>query len=392
MALQLDDKRKKTVIVLAVILGLSLFLLFLVWMITSSNGQKEAASADSGNVISEVPDGEGTERVSSKETIYKSQRENSSAIEDYWAALEGRAVEEESVDDVFSDNTPSDKNAGQGAPSTQSYTTEGLLNSLGGSSSSGKSEAQLRYEDRVRRQAEAQAKADAEAERLRAELLARQGGVTVPGAAPEAAVPPASAPEEEDPDTITLERVQVRRTGSVSTLDDGFVSSSLAGISSLEAADDIYSAEEQYPFKCMFTRDEKIKTGDRVSVRLLEDMVIDGQLVPKNTHLQATCSIGKRLDLNVSSLDIGGKLISFDYDAYDNDGAKGLYFPDTGNSVGDQARNLASEAVMSRASSGAGRVAQDVIQLGRVVVNGKGKDMSVSVPAGYQFYLVKKVR
>ena len=234
-------------------------------------------------------------------------------------------------------------------------------------------------------------KADAEAERLRAELLARQGGATAPVAAPEAAVP-ASAPEEEEPDTITLERVQVRRTGSVSTLDDGFVSSSLAGISSLEAADDIYSAEEQYPFKCMFTRDEKIKTGDRVSVRLLEDMVIDGQLVPKNTHLQATCSIGKRLDLNVSSLDIGGKLISFDYDAYDNDGAKGLYFPDTGNSVGEQARNLASEAVMSRASSGAGRVAQDVIQLGRVVVNGKGKDMSVSVPAGYQFYLVKKVR
>ena len=238
MALQLDDKRKKTVIVLAVILGLSLFLLFLVWMMTSSNGQKEAASADSGNVISEVPDGEGTERASSKEIIYKSQRENSSAIEDYWAALEGRAVEEESVDDVFSDNTPSDKNAGHGAPSTQSYTTEGLLNSLGGSSSSGKSEAQLRYEDRVRRQAEAQAKADAEAERLRAELLARQGGATAPVAAPEAAVP-ASAPEEEEPDTITLERVQVRRTGSVSTLDDGFVSSSLAGISSLEWVPDI---------------------------------------------------------------------------------------------------------------------------------------------------------
>lgn len=387
MAIQLDDKRKKTVIVLALILGIAVLLLLLAWMMTSSGSKKKDKQEDNSSVLSEVPEGEGSDRASSKESIYKSQRENSSAIEDYWAALEGRS-EESNVSDVFSDGEPETRKDERAA---KTYTTDDLIQSAGGGNQSGKSEAQLRYEDRVRRQAQAQAKADAERDRLIAELSARQGGTPDTSAGTEK-VKEEKQEEEEDPDTISLQRVQVRRTGSVSTLDDGYVSSGLAGISSLEASDDIYSAEEQYPFKCMFTRDEKIKTGARVSVRLLEDMVIDGQLVPKNTHLQATCSIGKRLDLSVTSLEIGGKLISIDYDAYDNDGAKGLYYPDAGSGAGDQAKNIASESIFSRASSRAGRVAQDVIQLGRLAVNGKGKDSYVSVPAGYQFYLVKKVR
>ena len=37
----------------------------------------------------------------------------------------------------------------------------------------------------------------------------------------------------------------------------------------------------------MFIRDEKIKNGQRVAVRLLEEYKQDGIRIPANTHLQA---------------------------------------------------------------------------------------------------------
>ena len=149
---------------------------------------------------------------------------------------------------------------------------------------------------------------------------------------------------------------------------------------------------EEYPFKCMFVRSGKLKSGERVSIRLLEDMVIDGQLVPKNTHLMAVCSIGSRLDLNVASIDLGGKIINLDYDAYDNDGTKGIYCPGISDRTASQAASTAVSGARSRLTSRIGRAAQDVVNTGLSLITLSGGETAVQVPAGYQFYLVKSRR
>ena len=79
------------------------------------------------------------------------------------------------------------------------------------------------------------------------------------------------------------------------------------------------------PFKCMFVRDQKITSGQRVTLRLLEDYNQDGVRIPANTHLAAICKIGDRLELQVRSLEMNGRIIPLALDAYDTDGMQGIY-------------------------------------------------------------------
>ena len=48
-----------------------------------------------------------------------------------------------------------------------------------------------------------------------------------------------------------------------------------------------------------------------------------------NTHLAAICKIGDRLELQVRSLEMNGRIIPLALDAYDTDGLQGIYCPET---------------------------------------------------------------
>ena len=83
------------------------------------------------------------------------------------------------------------------------------------------------------------------------------------------------------------------------------------------------------PFRCMFVLDQKLTSGQRVTLRLLEDYNQDGVRIPANTHLAAICKIGDRLELQVRSLEMNGRIIPLALDAYDTDGLQGIYCPET---------------------------------------------------------------
>jgi hypothetical protein len=221
-------------------------------------------------------------------------------------------------------------------------------------------------------------------ERMRAEQEGGEDGGGKSGGLP--------SEKEEPRDRIDVDRVMVRRSGSVTTMEEGFSTVTTSGVSSLDGDDEPLFTDEAYPFKCMFVRSGKLKSGERVSVRLLEDMVIDGQLVPRNTHLMAVCSIGSRLDLNVASIDLGGKIIHLDYDAYDNDGTKGIYCPGISDKTTSKAAGTAVSGARGRLTSRVGRAAQAVVYTGLSLITLSGDETAVQVPAGYQFYLVKSKR
>ena len=207
---------------------------------------------------------------------------------------------------------------------------------------------------------------------------------TTPQAQPQPEPEPA---KEEEPVTP---KAQIRRSGGVSSLGQGIGSSVSSGITSLGDESQYVTEDPAHPFKVKFAYDEKISSGQRVTLRLCEDMVVEGILVPANTHLFATCSISDRLSLKVSSLNINGNIYSINLVAYDNDGGEGLYCPNTSKAkkqAAEEAGQIVSSAVQSAISGVAGRI----VNAGATLVSSKGGTEKVEVTAGYQFFLLQKV-
>ena len=182
------------------------------------------------------------------------------------------------------------------------------------------------------------------------------------------------------------ERVVVtRQSSSISSLDDDFSSS---GMSSLDDESSLTIAGESHPFKCMFAKESKVKNGQRVSVILLEDIVVGGVHVPKNTHLMARCRLSDRLELEFENIDIGGRILHLGYEAYDVDGSRGIYCPDV-SGTGKQVRSRGSNIISSTLTGRMGRIAGEVLSTGVSIAQSAAGEITVSVPAGYTFYIVK---
>ena len=147
------------------------------------------------------------------------------------------------------------------------------------------------------------------------------------------------------------------------------------------------------PFRCMFVRDEKLRSGQRVTLRLLEELAVDGVVVPANTHLQAICKIGERLELSVRSLELGGRIVPLLLEAYDSDGLPGIYCPET--SAAKNARKASDEAITTAGRTFGGLVgdlASTVLRTGATIAKSASGEVSVAVVKGYEFYLVKSER
>ena len=180
------------------------------------------------------------------------------------------------------------------------------------------------------------------------------------------------------------------------SIDLSAVGSSEGIISSLD--DDFEDAAVQYegakrPFKCMFVRDQKITSGQRVTLRLLEDYNQDGVRIPANTHLAAICKIGDRLELQVRSLEMNGRIIPLALDAYDTDGLQGIYCPETSSQK--NSRTATNDAISTAGTTFGGLVgdiASTVIRTGATIAKSASGEVSVSVVSGYEFYLVKAER
>ena len=169
--------------------------------------------------------------------------------------------------------------------------------------------------------------------------------------------------------------------GIISTLDDDFSDAAVQ-----------YEGAKR-PFRCMFVRDQKLKSGQRVTLRLLEDYVDGGVRIPANTHLAAICKLGDRLELSVRSLEMNGRIVPLALDAYDTDGLQGIYCPETSASkTSRQASNDAISAAGTTFGGLVGDLASTVLRTGASIARSASGEVSVSVVSGYEFYLVKSER
>ena len=190
----------------------------------------------------------------------------------------------------------------------------------------------------------------------------------------------------QQPMTVIGDSAPVRRTSAMSSLND----TEGGGFSSLTDDDQTVPTDSQYPFECMFVRETKIRDGSRVSVRLLEDMVVGGTLIPKNTHLMAMCSISQRLELSITSVEMNSHIYALGYEAYDSDGAKGIYCPDIGGDTRQRVQSRGISSIGRIIGGRMGRLASDAVQTGVSVAQTKTGEVTVTVPAGYRFFIVKQ--
>ena len=342
-------KRKKIIL----FVGVSTLVILLLLLLTLASGQKELEEEPRGSSVSQpIPEADLEQGPDGKTDSYVR-----SGITDYWDSLEGQQDEnlsgnsqggrnrrpgEISVDDIFGDMKDDPAESVESKPAAPVRRSSG-----GGSSPAAKRSA---------------------------------GGSR--GFSPKA---------EEKPDESASSRIQIKKSGAVSSLDDDVVRDLGNGFSTLNGDDMWVQGEAGKPYRCMFTRDEKVSSGQRISLRLLEDLVIDGVHIPQNTHLQGVCKISDRMEVAVTSLDIGGKILSFYFEAYDTDGGKGIYCSDLSKTAKD-ITNQGVNTALSSLNSRIGSAARDAATLGASIVRTKSGEVSVSVPAGYMFYIIEEKR
>lgn len=187
------------------------------------------------------------------------------------------------------------------------------------------------------------------------------------------------------PDSVDEDEVELKYHSDddiVFSLDDEFTDD---GVN--------YPEDSKRPFRCMFIRDEKLKEGQRVTLRLLETYEENGVRIPANSHLNAICKIGNRLELNVMSVEMNGKIIPMNLCAYDTDGLKGIYCPETSsNKNAKKAENDALSASGATFGGLVGDIANTIIRTGVNIARSSSGEVSVNVSSGYEFFLVKSER
>ena len=333
------------------------------------NGTEDDAPQKS--VTIDIPEGDIAKMPESKSEAYL-KRENSTRIEDYWDSC---APDKET-------HQPEQKASSSGVSTPRTTTTEELLglNDPARHSPAPRTAPSNPYRETAEEREARHQKRHEEALELAEKMQEGQNG----GNAQE---PPVETPAAA-PVTVTQTQVQtkVKRSDVISSLD-GWEGGN--GMSTLDEGDSILTDDPYAPFRCMFARESKITDGQRVTVILLDDIDVSGISVPRNTHLMATCQLTNRLELEFVNIEIGGRILPLGFEAYDVDGSKGIYCPDAG-ATGKTVKNRGTDIISSTLSSRLGRVARDVAATGISLVQSADGQRTVSVPAGYTFFIIKK--
>jgi len=359
---------KKSMLILTVVAGLALLGLLAISFIP----QNKKGQADEG-VTQIITDGIAQEMADSKSDAYRGL----TSTDDYFEQLGARMEADEDISLVSSSGSSAPAAAAGASPTSGSgeSSVDRVFGVPPASSSSPAASPSSGHRASGGGGASRPITSDErlDYERRRAEMVR---DVLTGGAAED------TPAEEPKPEPLSIDLSAVGSSdGIISSLDDDF--------------DDVAVQYEgaKRPFRCMFVRDQKITSGQRVTLRLLEDYVEGGVRIPANTHLAAICKIGDRLELQVRSLEMNGRIIPLALDAYDTDGLQGIYCPET--SAVKNSRQATNDAISTAGTTIGGLVgdiASTVIRTGATIAKSASGEVSVSVVSGYEFYLVKADR
>lgn len=352
--------------------------------------RKRDAAQAFGNSYPEVQDAEYEDGPSSRNEAYQrgeGQREDPS-IEEYWNSL---GKEDEEKNDTERPEAERVETGGSRV-SGKVTTAEDLFGPQGsapaasvteprrpsGGNVAGRMESNAEREARLRRESE---------ERVRRMLILQDSIAKASGGTPVESTPSQEPVQEVKKERPTIaDAVGEGAKTSEPRRGDGWNSSSK--IVSWKKDSEVAGSDR--PYKCMVVNETKVRNGQRVTVRLLEDLRTESVFIPKYTHLMASAQVSDRLDLKVAAIEYDNRIYPLSFEAYDAyDGVKGIYCPDLNRTAKEQARQggLRSVSNILRRNIATG-IAADVVETGVTVAQGSGGNVTVTLPEGYMFYIV----
>lgn len=154
------------------------------------------------------------------------------------------------------------------------------------------------------------------------------------------------------------------------------------------------AAEENNAIEAVIHDNQTVVAGSIVKMRLLSDIFINNQLIPKDQFVYGTCAIsGERLTIQINSIRENNSLYTVTMEAYDMDGLPGIYIP--GAISRDVAKQSASQGIQdvqmySMSNSLEVQAASAGIEAAKGLFSKKTKLIKVNLKAGYQILLKDK--
>lgn len=150
-------------------------------------------------------------------------------------------------------------------------------------------------------------------------------------------------------------------------------------------------ATDKGVFKVSTTTEQKIKSGDKVQLRLLKDAYLQDEKIDRNTYIYAIAKIeDNRLQLIVSSVSKNTRAIPCSLAAYDTDGYKGLAFTsdDSSQQISNEVKSALQTTVGQLAaitSRTAGNIIRSTSRIGSNAIG--NKQQTITLPANYMMQL-----
>ena len=137
--------------------------------------------------------------------------------------------------------------------------------------------------------------------------------------------------------------------------------------------------------------DQVVEQGSTVKLRLLQDVQLEGHLIPRNSFLYGTCNMsGNRLSIQATSVQFQGNLLPITLKAFDIDGNEGLNIPgsiDRDALKQGAAQGVSSADLLSMSPSLGAQAAGIAIQTGKALTGRKIKTVKIHLKANYQLFL-----
>jgi Conjugative transposon, TraM len=146
--------------------------------------------------------------------------------------------------------------------------------------------------------------------------------------------------------------------------------------------------------EAIVAHDQTLVSGESLDMRLAQDAVVGGVLMPAGTQFAGKASLsGERLLVTVSSIRIGSSVVPVSLEVVGLDGMPGIREPGSINR--DAAKESADEAagslgVTSFDGTIGGQAAAASVQAAKSLLSRKIRMVRVSVPAGYRVLLINK--
>lgn len=179
---------------------------------------------------------------------------------------------------------------------------------------------------------------------------------------------------------------------SISLLDTGKEKKSASGFFGLE--DQQTLSEENNSIEAVVHETQTLVNGAVVKLRLLNDVYINGALIPKGTFVFGMASLaGERLEIEINSIRYNQSLYPVKLELYDIDGLPGIYIPgaitrDAAKQSADNSLQLMELATMDPTLKAQATAAG--ISAAKGLLSRKVKQVKVLVKAGYNVLLKDK--